>query len=506
MYLHILYLQSPFDFFMRDYPESDFSIAQVMGFFGRDLDDTDVLEGIRFMKENTKPPNWMVRTIFPIMLFLMPFITPRNVKKLQHRIFVKRSFEIVSRLKDVPLENMQKVVYELFQKSLTNIQVHAIASFSSTIRCLHLMRLLKNSTTNESDILHDYNLILSHCNDVESAEVPNLLREIASKIEDSNTFQELTDEDALLLLKTSNSKAAKLFAVFLERHGHRGFREFDPLYLTWEKNPIPCIQVIKSLLKSGSNLKAKNEKTNDQIISELKTPLNIWKKFWIKRFLLSWCRNGIRYRENSKSCLIKLHSHFRDAMWTLSEKMVEEGMLPEADLIFFLKIDETERLLNGEICPSLVMKARQRKRIYPQMDKLIFDEFIKGFRMAPRSPNQDKLPVSDYVNCLKGTAVTLGEIKARVCVAETIDQASNIQQGDILLTYSTDIGWSPYFPLLSGIVTEIGGTISHGAVIAREFGLPCLIAVQNVCRHFQTGDMAHVNCKTATISKIANVE
>lgn len=98
--------------------------------------------------------------------------------------------------------------------------------------------------------------------------------------------------------------------------------------------------------------------------------------------------------------------------------------------------------------------------------------------------------------------MTIGDIKARVCVAETIDEAVNIQQGDILITYSTDIGWSPYFPLISGIVTEIGGTISHGAVIAREFGIPSLIAVDDACSVFKTGDIAYLDTKTATISKV----
>ena len=87
-------------------------------------------------------------------------------------------------------------------------------------------------------------------------------------------------------------------------------------------------------------------------------------------------------------------------------------------------------------------------------------------------------------------------------MAETIDDAVNLQPGDILLTYSTDIGWSPYFPLISGIVTEIGGTISHGAVIAREFGIPCLIAVDNACQYFQTGDIAYIDCKMGSIVKV----
>jgi len=89
-------------------------------------------------------------------------------------------------------------------------------------------------------------------------------------------------------------------------------------------------------------------------------------------------------------------------------------------------------------------------------------------------------------------------------VAETIEEADKIQQGDILLTYSTDTGWSAYFPLIAGLVTEIGGTISHGTMIARACDIPCLVAVEDVCSHFVTGEIAHLDTKNGTIVKVTN--
>ena len=76
------------------------------------------------------------------------------------------------------------------------------------------------------------------------------------------------------------------------------------------------------------------------------------------------------------------------------------------------------------------------------------------------------------------------------------------QKGDILITFSTDIGWSPYFALLSGLVTEIGGLISHGAVIAREYGLPCLVGVENATQMLKTGDIILLDTEKAEIVKI----
>ena len=103
-----------------------------------------------------------------------------------------------------------------------------------------------------------------------------------------------------------------------------------------------------------------------------------------------------------------------------------------------------------------------------------------------------------------------GRVKNRAYVLEHIEDARYLRTGDILIVKSVDIAWSPYFPIISGLVTEIGGVISHGvkwkqnnlkptyninhyyriclgAVVAREYGLPCLVGVQNVKKYFKTG-------------------
>ena len=77
-----------------------------------------------------------------------------------------------------------------------------------------------------------------------------------------------------------------------------------------------------------------------------------------------------------------------------------------------------------------------------------------------------------------------------------------IVPGDVLVTVSTDIGWSPYFPILAGVVTELGGLISHGAVVAREYGLPCLVGAQNATNLFQDGDMVCLDTVRGELVKL----
>ena len=71
------------------------------------------------------------------------------------------------------------------------------------------------------------------------------------------------------------------------------------------------------------------------------------------------------------------------------------------------------------------------------------------------------------------------------------------------MTQSTDIGWSPYFPVLAGVVTELGGLISHGAVVAREYGLPCLVGATGATQNFASGQEVCLDTRTATLSATA---
>ncbi|GFT05851.1 putative phosphoenolpyruvate synthase, partial [Nephila pilipes] len=82
--------------------------------------------------------------------------------------------------------------------------------------------------------------------------------------------------------------------------------------------------------------------------------------------------------------------------------------------------------------------------------------------------------------------VSQGVTKGYARVAMTLEEAAHLKRGEILITYSTDIGWSPYFPIISGVVTELGGLISHGAVVSREYGLPCVVGLQGATKRFHT--------------------
>ncbi|CAG2170142.1 unnamed protein product [Oppiella nova] len=372
-----------------------------------------------------------------------------------------------------------------------SLKHHGPVSMGSSMKLMILREFLESCLSNNPNLESDYNSLISSCSDVVSAEVPNSLREIAKSIKDKQSFRQLTDEEALQVLVKGNDES--------------GYRELDPMYDTWKLNPIPCVQTIKGLLSGNeTQLQPKAVKSVDQVVDELKTPLTSVKKLLLKKLVLPWAQRGIGYRELSKYFSVYMNDIWRQGFRLLAQRMAAEGLIPTADHFFYLTVPEVEALCNGDRNSLILSRVRHRRRLYPQMGGYKFEEFIKGPQMRPRNFQKRITPpiLSTGMVQMKGTPVSNGTVSARVCVSEDINEAHNIQSGDILITYSTDIGWSPYFPLLSGIITEIGGTVSHGAVIAREYGIPCLIAVEGACSAFKTGDTCVLDTTTQTITKV----
>lgn len=182
--------------------------------------------------------------------------------------------------------------------------------------------------------------------------------------------------------------------------------------------------------------------------------------------------------------------------------MRKAALLPDTDLIFYLTHQEIGTLLNDRNRSDLISKANRRRRLLPELKKFQFDEFQWGV-MKPRNADTEVLALKDLVK-VTGTPVCEGRVTARACVVTSFAEVSKIRSGDILIAHSTDIAWSPYFPILSGVVTELGGLISHGAVVAREYGLPCIIGATNATAIIQDGEEICMDASAGIIVKLGN--
>ncbi|GIY36260.1 acetoacetyl-CoA synthetase [Caerostris darwini] len=356
----------------------------------------------------------------------------------------------------------------------------------------------------DNDVYSDFARLLSTSSNVESANIPQAMQEVAIQIVKdigSEKFNSMSIEEAEEWLQSSTSLAGYKFRQFLNRHGHRCLKEIDVYSITWGMDPKLLIKLLQNLVKTSDVEEVKKEEeSTSKIIAQLQVPLDFTSKCFL-RFVLPHCRRGIRGREITKSTVIKCFDHWRQGFWRMAKQMVSEGRLPEKELLFFLTLDEINDLLNTR-SPGIVQKAIHRKKLFPILDQYIFPEISKGI---PKPLNYEEESSDSYEFIadltMKGVPVSQGMTKGFARVAMSLEEAAHLKSGEILITYSTDIGWSPYFPIISGVVTELGGLISHGAVVSREYGLPCVVGLQGACKRFRTGDYVLLDGKKGILQR-----
>jgi phosphohistidine swiveling domain-containing protein len=113
-----------------------------------------------------------------------------------------------------------------------------------------------------------------------------------------------------------------------------------------------------------------------------------------------------------------------------------------------------------------------------------------------------ELTVSDNEGELVGRPVSRGIVEGLARVAMTIDEAAALQPGEILIAPITDVGWTPYFSLIAGLATDVGSAVSHGAVIAREYGLPAIVNLKVATKVFKTGDRVRLDADKGVLVRI----
>jgi pyruvate,water dikinase len=213
--------------------------------------------------------------------------------------------------------------------------------------------------------------------------------------------------------------------------------------------------------------------------------------------LVRFGHRSIRARERSKSQVVMMHTFFKRAYRTLGRQMVDEGLLPDDDLVFFLQHAELGALLRDRDS-ALAERALARREVLPYQMKLIFRESYRGNNADPIDP-----PLPDGHGILHGKPVSRGVVRGRARVAQTLPEASEVQPDEILIVPVIDVGWTPAFATIGGFATDVGAALSHGAVVAREYGIPTLVNLRNATRTFHTGDLVELDGDHGVLQRIS---
>ena len=382
-------------------------------------------------------------------------------------------------------------------------RVYLIKSGESSTWTSLIMAILKVKSNEMSvENLADVALILSECKDVYSADVPVAVSSLAREIGMSNVkegFLNTPDDlgDAFLKnVKDPHIKAS--YSRFMVRHGHRCIREAELLEQSWARDPSTLMNALKMIIKNNVEAPKHRGKSVDEIVDGLKTPLSWMKRMLLKYFLIEKAMNGVRCRELGKSVAIKFCNIYKEAYWRLAELMVRESRLPDPKLLFFLTHAEIGELIEQR-STKLLKLAKRRMKVFPEMMETRFPKINIGLPKPLKKVNEEQFSA---VFTLHGMPVSRGKANGRACVIKSLQDAGQIMEGDVLICRYTDVGWSPYFPLISGLVTEMGGLLSHGAVVARECGIPCIVNTPAATDMLQTGDMVILNGTEGTLDKI----
>lgn len=198
-------------------------------------------------------------------------------------------------------------------------------------------------------------------------------------------------------------------------------------------------------------------------------------------------RNFNGCREYPKYFIIRRFYLYKQAVMKEVDRLVQSGVLKQKEDVFYLYLDELEEVVRTHQVDYA--QIDERKAAFKRNEKLTPPRIITS---GGHVPSTQSLKEDIPERALSGVPVSSGVVEGRARVVLSIQDAE-VEAGDILVTRFTDPSWTPLFATVHGLVTEIGGFTSHGAIVAREYGLPGVVGVENATQKIQDEQRIRVN-------------
>lgn len=332
---------------------------------------------------------------------------------------------------------------------------------------------------------------------LELLDVSDVVRQYPSVIEYFQMPKEETFFEDLVKIE-GGSAVSDSIKAFLKKYGMRCSAEIDITRTRWNENPTILIPAILSNIKAfGPNVHSvKFEKglmeakhKEKEIISRLEKLSGGKRKAKKTKKAISVLRNYAGYREFNKYVLIWFDWIIKEALMKEADVLVNKGIIKSREDIYYLTFDELRDVV--KINKLDYNTITRRKEAYEIFEKLTPPRVITSEgEIITGEYNRDKIPEG----ALAGVPVSSGVVEGRARVVLKMEDA-NIEEGDILVTTFTDPSWTPLFVSIKGLVTEVGGMMTHGAVVAREYGLPAVVSVENATKLIKDGQRIRINGK-----------
>ena len=309
------------------------------------------------------------------------------------------------------------------------------------------------------------------------------------------------DPDAVIAAVRTRPGFASFARAFDRYLADWGFRCSAELMLTapsFQENPGALVSILKSYAEcDGESPEALLARQQAERLADTARVLAQvgWPRAVALRILLGWTQRSIQLRERARLKQALLYSRLRRVALAIGDDLCAAGRLQRRDDVFMLTFAELDALLAGAAMFPDHLAAEVRGRVTAHValaamrppDTFVLEEGAylgigdQGSGSAGGTPMESSRPA------LTGTSACGGRVTARATVLADVTEAHKLHAGDILVTRQTDPGWGPVFPLIAGLVMERGGMLSHGAIIAREFGIPSIVGVADATRLIATG-------------------
>ena len=283
---------------------------------------------------------------------------------------------------------------------------------------------------------------------------------------------------------------------YLNKYGMRCVGEIDITKTRWSEKPATLVPMILSNIKNfepnASHRKFEQGlrvalKKEQELFDRLKRLPDGEQKAKETKRMIDRIRNFIGYREYPKYGMINRYFVYKQALLKEVYKLVQTGVIHEKEDIYYLTFEELREVVRTNKLDYQIIS--KRKDEYKYYEKLTPPRVITSDgEIIAGKYKRENLPAEAIV----GLPVSSGVIEGRARVILNMEEA-DLEDGDILVTTFTDPSWTPLFVSIKGLVTEVGGLMTHGAVIAREYGLPAVVGVENATKLIRDGQRILVN-------------
>lgn len=308
-------------------------------------------------------------------------------------------------------------------------------------------------------------------------------------VKDDNFLNELVKFDG-------GQETQDAIYAYLSKYGMRCVGEIDITKTRWSEKPTILVPMILSNIKNFEPNASKRKfeqglqealKKEQDILDRLKRLPDGEEKVKETKRMIDIIRTFIGYREYPKYGMINRYFVYKQAFMKEAEQLVRDKGIYEKEDIYYLTFEEFREVVRSKkLDYQIISERKEEHKLY---EKLTPPRVITSDgEIVAGEYKRENLPPGAII----GLPVSAGVIEGRARVILNMEDA-NLEDGDILVTTFTDPSWTPLFVSLKGLVTEVGGLMSHGTVIAREYGLPAVVGVENATKLIKDGQRIRVN-------------